>query len=352
MNGENLMRIDRFAATIGAAMLLLAGAPARADDVVNVATARDNPKLFELFTQRTGIKVNVLQERPEQTIARLEGATTPAPDVVMGGDLASLVRLREAGVFAPYSSPRIDERIPAHLRDPGGLWFGLMFRGRAIFYNPSLLPKAPERYEDLASDALRGKVCIGSGRSPYNIAFLAGLVAYDGEAGAEAWARGMVANRAEAPDGHDPVQILNVGAGRCAVTLVQHYYYLILKSQDKPENREALEQVKLVWPNQEGRGVALNASGAGLAKGARNAEAAAKLLDFLVSDEAQAALSAGRFFPAASSQSPSGDLASLGRPKVDAVDPSRIGEQLGAARAIVDRVGWPSPAPGRAAPPR
>lgn len=325
-------------------------APASADDVINVSAARDNARVFELFMQRTGIKVNVLQERTEQTIARLGGASTPAPDVIIGGDLASLTALQDAGAFAPYSSSLIDERVPAHLRDSNRFWFGLIYRARAIFYNPSLLAKAPERYEDLASDALRGKVCIGSGKSPYNVVFLGDLIANGDEAVAERWARAMVANRADAPDGHDPAQILNVGAGRCAVTIAQHYYYLILKSQNKPENQAALDQVKLVWPNQADRGVALNASGVGLAKSVRNKDAAMKLLEFLVSDEAQGALAGNYFFPAVSSAPVSATLAGLGRPKVDPVDLSRVAAQLGAARAIVDRVSWPSPPPRRAAP--
>ena len=64
------------------------------------------------------------------------------------------------------------------------------------------------------------------------------MIAHLGDAGAEAWAKGVVANFARMPKGGDTDQIKAVAAGECAVALSNTYYYARLMRSTKPEDRE------------------------------------------------------------------------------------------------------------------
>ena len=57
----------------------------------------------------------------------------------------------------------LEQRVPANLRHPDGLWFGFSTRARLIFYNKQEIePGAVKTYEDLADPRWRGRVCIRS----------------------------------------------------------------------------------------------------------------------------------------------------------------------------------------------
>ena len=77
-----------------------------------------------------------------------------------------------------------------------------------------------QTYEALADPQLKGKLCSRSGAHPYNLSLVSSLIAHNGEAKTEAWARGVVANFARAPKGGDTDQIKAVAmpasaASRC-----------------------------------------------------------------------------------------------------------------------------------------
>ena len=58
-----------------------------------------------------------------------------------------------------------------------------------------------QTYADLAAPAMKGQVCMRSGSHPYNLSLGAAVIAHEGEAKAEAWAKGLVANFARGPKG-------------------------------------------------------------------------------------------------------------------------------------------------------
>lgn len=335
-----------FAFAAGTAALLSFALPAfAADDAIKVYAGRFNEDVAKVFTEKTGIDVEIVKgEFDEITNGILEENQSVA-DVIIAGDLAGVARLQQRGVFEPLRSAVIDEQIPATLRDPAGEWFATFRRARVIFYNPDLLPSPPGSYADLAGPGYRGKICIGSGGSGYNLAFISGMVASIGIEATEAFVRDYVANDAGATQGHDPVQILNVGKGECAATIVNHYYFLNLKAEDKPENREALSKVELVWPDQDGDGVVSNSGAAGLARNAANRDGAVAFLEFLASDEAQQMLAGRAFFPAATNVQPSAAVQELGEPRWTQQSAAEAVAHLAQARELVEAAGWPSSPP-------
>ena len=90
------------------------------------------------------------------------------------------------------------------------------------------------------------------------------------------------------PKGNDRAQILAVAAGEADIAVANTYYLALMLSGNKgPEQQAAAKKVKPFFPNQNDRGTHMNISGAGLVKGAPNKANAIKLVEFLLSTEAQ-----------------------------------------------------------------
>jgi iron(III) transport system substrate-binding protein len=97
----------------------------------------------------------------------------------------------------------------------------------------------------------------------------------------------------------------------------------------------------LFWPNQDGRGAHVNISGAGISKYSHNRENAIKLLEFLVSPEAQDWYARVNYeYPVNAEVKPSGLLASWGSFKADGLNLSKLGELNAEAVKTMDRAGW------------
>ena len=89
--------------------------------------------MLDEFTKQTGIKVNVVYAK-KGMLEKIKAAGDNSPaDAVLTVDIGRLNELKEAGVLQPVSSKILDANIPAHLRHPEGLWFGLTTRARIAF---------------------------------------------------------------------------------------------------------------------------------------------------------------------------------------------------------------------------
>jgi iron(III) transport system substrate-binding protein len=316
------------------------------DSEVNVYTARHyqaDEALYAGFTEKTGIKVNLLEGKGDALIARLvnEGANSPA-DVFMTVDAGSLWRAETAGLFQATNSEELGERIPEQLRHPEGLWFGYSKRARLIFFAKDRVQDSEiKNYSDLSDPKWKGRVCIRSSSNIYNLSLLGSIIAQDGEEAAEGWAKGVVANFAQDPSGGDTDQIRNVAAGVCDVAVANSYYYLRLLSSDKPKDQAVAAAVGVIFPNQDGRGTHVNISGAGVVKGARHVDAAVKLLEYLASEEAQRIFADGNNeYPAVVGVAAKAELQALGSFKEDPINVSKLGENQPLAQMIFDRAGW------------
>jgi iron(III) transport system substrate-binding protein len=331
------------------AFLACAIAPAASaqEQVLNLYSARHyqtDEALYQNFTKQTGIRINRIEAGDDQLIERLksEGANSPA-DVLLIVDAARLAQADDLGLFQPVKSKVLAERIPAELRDPEGAWFGLSSRARIIVYNKATMnPAEVATYASLADPRNRGKVCTRSGAHPYNLSLIAAQIAHLGEAKAEAWAKGVVANLARKPQGGDTDQIKAVAAGECGVAISNSYYYARLLRSTKPEDREVVAKTGIVWPDQAGAGTHQNISGAGVLQHAPHRDNAIRFVEYLASDEAQGYFADGNNeWPAVRSvkvKNPA--LEAMGTFKVDALPIATLGRNTAAAQKIADRAGW------------
>jgi iron(III) transport system substrate-binding protein len=333
---------------------LLAGALAAAlsvnlqaaeENVLNLYSARHyqtDEKLYENFSKQTGIKINRIEGKEEELLERIknEGANSPA-DVLLTVDASRLALAHELGLFAPVKSKVLESRIPANLRTDD--WFSFSTRARVIVYNKSAVKAEDvQNYDDLANPKLKGQVCTRSGSHPYNLSLMASIIANQGEAKAEAWAKGVVANFARAPKGGDTDQIKAVAAGECGVTVSNTYYVARLLRSDKAEDKKVMEKVGVVWPNQKSSGTHINVSGAGMLKNAPHKAAAVKFLEYLASDEAQ------RYFADGNNEWPvvasvkvgNPALESLGKFKADALPVGSLAMYRAKAQILFDRANY------------
>ncbi len=324
---------------------LLAPAALAQEKVLNLYSARHyqtDDALYANFTKATGIRINRLDGKEEELVERIrnEGSASPA-DVLITVDAARLEIADSLGLFQPANSKLLEQRIPAALRTPN--WFAFSTRARVIVYNKSAIRREQVlSYADLASPALKGQVCVRSGSHPYNLSLGAAVIAHEGEAKAEAWARGLVANFARSPKGGDTDQIRSVAAGECGVTISNSYYLARLMRSHKPEDLQAMKVVGIVWPNQASWGTHINVSGAGVLAYAPNRDAAVLFLEYLASDAAQAYFAEGNnewpVVPGKAQANPA--LAALGNFKADTLPIGELARTTVLAQKVFDRAGW------------
>lgn len=327
-------------------LALLAVTAAQAQEkVLNLYSARHyqtDERLYENFTKQTGIKINRLDGRAEELLERIrnEGANSPA-DVLITVDAANLAIADAWGIFAPVKSKVLETRIPAHLRSP--TWFAFSTRARVIIYNrKQVKPAGVATYESLADPKLKGLVCSRSGNHPYNLSLVAGLVAHNGEAKTEQWARGVVANFAMPPRGGDNDQIKSVATGECGVAVSNTYYLARFLNSERVEERNLIKRLGIVMPNQASYGTHVNVSGAGVIKTSKNKDAAVRFLEYLASDEAQRYLAEGNNeWPAVPGVKIDNEgLEDLGAFKADTLPLNVLSSHLVTAQKLLDRAGY------------
>jgi iron(III) transport system substrate-binding protein len=295
------------------------------------------------FTEKTGIEVKVVNAEADQLIERLksEGEASPA-DVLITVDAGRMQRAAKAGLLKPIHSEVLEKSTPAALRDPNGNWYPFTLRARGIVVAKNRVKEGEiADYEDLAKSEWRGRVLSRSSSSAYNQSLLASIIASEGEQAAESWAKGIARNLARPPQGGDRDQIKAVAAGLADAAITNSYYLGLLLHSPDAEERKAGEAVRMIFPNQAGRGTHCNVSAAGVTHHSKNPDAALKYLEFLVSQEVQETYAKGTFeHPVMMNLSAGEQLEKWGAFKVDETSFPKLGEFADAATRIFDRAGW------------
>lgn len=341
----------RLIALAGAALLAACGQSAEAPGApaagyVNVYSARhydSDQRLYDAFTEATGIEVRVLPAPGDQLLERLrtEGELTEA-DLIVTTDAGNLYRLQEGGLLQAVSTPALEESVPARLRETSGMWWGFSKRARVIAYRKDAVdPAAIASMDALADPRWRGQVCARSSTNIYNLSMLSSRIERLGVNNARQWAQGVRNNFARDPQGGDTQQLQAIAAGECQLAITNHYYYLRMARSEDPAERAAAQQVGLLFPDQQGEGAHVNISGAGVSAYAKRREQAVALLEFLVSRQAQEMLAPlNDEYPIRADVAPTAELAALGAFKEEDVPLDALGRHQAEAARIFDAVGW------------
>jgi iron(III) transport system substrate-binding protein len=303
----------------GAGVLILRRAEAQGA-TLNLYSARHyntDEALYGNFADLSGVKINRIDAEPDPLIERLKAEGDKSPcDVLITTDAGRIERARQMGLLQPVTSDVLTKSVPAHLRDPDNNWFGFSKRARVIMYNKEKVPaaNAPKNYEDLADPKWKGKLLIRASGHIYNQSLVGSLLAADGPAKTEAWAKGVAANLARPPRGGDTDQIKGVAAGEAELCVSNTYYYVNLMRSKKPEDREVAAKVGVVFP---------------------------KFLEYLVSPQAQKYFAEGNSeYPVVAGVELSPELKSLGIFKEDQLNARVFAQNNAEALKIMDRAGW------------
>ena len=300
---------------------------------------------YKNFTEKTGIKVNVVKANADELIERLknEGESSPA-DLFVTVDAGKLFNAREAGVLQKIPSEYINQNIMNELRDPEGFWAPITYRSRVIVYSNERVDKSDlSTYEDLANPKWKNRLLVRSSSNAYNQALMSSLVANLGSENTENWSSAVVNNFARDPKGSDRDQVKAIAAGQGDIAIVNSYYIGLLLASEKEEELNAGNSVSVFFPNQgEGdRGSHINISALGLIKSSPNKENAIKLIEYLTSEEAQGVYVNNSYeYPANSMVEPSQIVKSWGGFKIDKLNLNALGEFRPEALRIFDKTGW------------
>lgn len=315
---------------------------------VNVYSKRHydaDKKLFKIFTQETGIKVNVVKAKAKELIKRLEseGKYTKA-DVLITVDVGNLVIAKNKGLFQAIQSKKLQDAIPVNLRQKDGYWFGLTKRARVIVYNKNKVDVSQlSTYEDLTNKKWKNKILVRKSSNIYNQSLLASFIVSKGKEKASLWAKGIVDNMARIPKGSDRDQMKAIAAGVGDIAIVNTYYVGKLLNSDKENEVKVGEMIGIFFPDQgdNEQGTHINISGAGVTKYAKNKENAIKFLEFLASPKAQKLFAATNYeYPVNPNVELSPLLKSWGSFKEDSTSLEAFGLHNTAAVKIFNEVSW------------
>lgn len=329
-----------------AIVLLLLGSCVRPVEEVNVYSGRhyaSDEILFEQFTEKTGIKVNLIKADSDQLLGRLEieGKNSPA-DLFITPDVSRLSRASSLGLLSKLPEDLLSLGIPAAYRDKNGFWIGLTMRARVIVYHPERIDSSSvSTYESLAQEQLKGRLIMRSIQSHYNQSLLASIIVNHGHSYASDWVSGIVANFAREPQGNDRDQMKAIASGQADVTVVNTYYMGQMLFSANEEERRVASSLKMIFPNQNDRGTHINVSGAALMKNSPNPDNALLLLKFLLSRSSQEFLSASNYeYPVLPEAGMPEVLSNWGAFKADTSDLNLLNGSLEQALIAARTGGW------------
>ncbi len=318
----------------------------KVQEVVNVYTHRfydTDRKLFKAFEENTGIKVNVKKDKADKLIALLqaEGNSSEA-DLLITVDAGRLGYAKQLDLLQTFTSAEIDSIIPSQFIDKDHKWTALTQRARVIAYDHKKVdPKMLNSYMDLTDQQWKGQINIRSANNIYNQSLMASIIAHHGEEKALEWAKGIVNNMARDPKGNDRDQMKQVALGEGSLAIINTYYLGKLLDSSNEMEANAGKSVALHFPNQDSFGTHINVSGAGVTKFAPNKANAEKLIEFLLSEQAQKAYAESNYeYPVRPGVEASDMLKSWGTFKSDNLDLEMLSTYNQKAVEIFKLAGW------------
>lgn len=295
--------------------------------------------LLDKFSEETGIKANVLFAG-DGLIERVEAEGELSPvDVVLTVDIGNLAAAKDKGIAQPIGAAALD-RVPDAFHDAEGLWTALSLRARVFYVSRERVTETALSYEDIAKPEWKGRLCTRPGEHAYNIGLIANRIAVWGLDQTRDWLTKVRDNLAFPPNGNDRAQVKSILEGSCDLAIANTYYMgLMLTNEAEPEQKDWAASARIVYPDAEGAGTQVNVSGAILARHAPNRDNGEKLIEFLLSDEAQQMYANGNYeYPVVEGVDPSELVLSWGTLKADQTPLVEVAAHRAEAAALVDEL--------------
>jgi iron(III) transport system substrate-binding protein len=259
---------------------------ALAAPVVVYATYGDSylPEFFKAFTQTSGIRV-VVHNADEVVDNVIANRGSPPADVLLTGDMTGIWRAADEGALRPVGLGAFRTRLPDWLRDPDGYWVAIGLRTSVLAYDSRIAGfEAPTSYKDLADERYRGQLCLSLSSESANHTVIAMLIDEMGVRPAEIVVRGWMDNLAMPVYKSESELLTALKSTHCQMGIVSSNQIAMMADSTEAIVRPAAFPVLFA-----------NIEGAGIARHARNPEAAAALIEWMLSDAAQSGYSQRTF---------------------------------------------------------
>lgn len=293
--------------------------------------------VFDAYQKETGVKIRYITGKAPVLLQRLisEGSKTPA-DILITVDAGNLWHAAKKGILLPVNSTTLKENIPSNYRDKNGYWYGLSVRARTIAYNTNKVePEDLKSYKDLADSKWKNRLILRTSKKVYNQSLVAMLIAENGKDKTAAIVKGWVENLAAPSFSSDTKVLEAIASGQGDVGIVNTYYFgrLIRKKPELP--------LRLFWPDQNGNGVHVNISGAGVIKSSKNSAEAIKFIEWLSGTNAQNLFAdVNMEYPVNINVNPNSQVAAWGKFKSSSMSLEKAGELQAEAIKLMDIAGY------------
>jgi 2-aminoethylphosphonate transport system substrate-binding protein len=282
------MKSTLLLASVFAAAVALTGA-ARAEEVVTIYSAdglHDGTpswygNQFDAFTKATGIKVQYVEAGSGGVVERVaKEASNPQADVLV--TLPPFIQKAAADGLLQAYTPAGADQIDAAQKDASGLYQALVNNYMNFIYNASVLTDAPKSFDDLLDKKFKGKIQYSTpGQAGDGTAVMIEVIhAMGGKDQAFAYFKKLQDN--------------NVGPSSSTgkLTALVNKGELYVANGDLQMNMAQMADnpnIKVFWPaGADGkRSTFALPYYVGLVKGAPHADNGKKLIDFLLSKDAQ-----------------------------------------------------------------
>ncbi|MEK1892966.1 MAG: ABC transporter substrate-binding protein [Rhizobium sp.] len=221
------------------------------------------------------VKVDWVRDGTPKIMAKLQAeieAGNPVADVLLIADTVTLERLKEAGKLLAYKSPEAAS-YDAALYDADGYYYSTKLITTGIVYNTSAAFK-PTSWKDLTKPEAKGLVTmpspLTSGAALIHAQTLAGVDSLGWD-----FYKDLAANGAVAAGGNGGV-LKSVASGEKGFGMIVDYMPIREKAKGAP--------VEFVFPTE---GVSAVTEPVGILASSKNADAARKFVDYVLSEKGQ-----------------------------------------------------------------
>jgi len=265
-----------------AAALAATGCGGGSDGPLTIYSGREEElvaPLFEMFTEETGIEVEVRYGDSAELAATIaeEGGNSPA-DLFWAQDPGSLGSVESQLVELPQE---ILDRVDTRFRDTEGRWVGTSGRSRVIVYNTDALSEdeVPDSVFDLTDPKWKGRIGIAPTNASFQ-AFVTAMRLAEGDEKTRQWLLDLKKNDPKEYEKNTPI-VEAAAAGEIDVGLVNHYYLYLVKE----EQPDAPIANHFLAPGDPGALVSV--AGTAVLASSDQEDDAERFVEFLLSDEAQ-----------------------------------------------------------------
>ncbi|MEX2217276.1 MAG: ABC transporter substrate-binding protein [Phycisphaerales bacterium] len=280
-----------------AALLLWPSACSRRDGDVVLYSSVDDQFLREVvgvFEKESGLSVRIVGDteatKTTGLVERLIAEKArPRADVWWSSEPFGTIRLAREGIlepFTPAGDRDFEDGWPLPLRAPDRSWHAFATRDRVLVYNSrKLAPRElPRTLRDLAAERFKGRVGIARPQFGTTRGHMGALLHDSGEPAFRAWLESLKASGVRLYDGNATV-VRAVAYGEIDLALtdsddvhagLREGWPIAMALIGQSLTEAPSDRVTLAVPNTAAR-----------VRGGRNAEGAARLLDFLLSERVE-----------------------------------------------------------------